>query len=115
MQSVKNGLKINICDDEHIPVRTDLMRIARGSSVWIREYLLDSLSSATTAGGGGGGVVVSSPHYFRTLLKDWMVDPCGGNATKRAGSYILQAIHDEHALQKRAKELEKVQVDAEPE
>ena len=55
VQSVKNGLKINICDDEHIPVWTDLMQIAQGSSMWICEYLLDSSLSATTAGGGGGG------------------------------------------------------------
>jgi hypothetical protein len=98
VQSTKNNQKINICDTEHIPVRIELMRIARASSVWIRQYLLDDETLRTA------GVLVSSPHYLRELIQEWMVDPCFAkgdtsnntgidqdDATKTAGAYILQA------------------------
>ena len=89
LQAVKDSLKINICDDEHIPVRIDLMRTARASSVWIQDYFLDPRVLASS------DVVVSSRQYLISLLKDWMVDPCGEEATKHAGLHVLEAAREE--------------------
>jgi Sulfotransferase domain len=59
------GGKINICDDEHMLVRQELMRISRAASQWIRFYLLQSPD-----------VVVSSPEFFDEAIQAWMLDPC---------------------------------------
>jgi hypothetical protein len=85
LQSVKDSMKIDICDDEHTSLRMELMRMARLSSVWIRKYLLDPETMASS------GVHVSSPDYFNALLEDWMIDPCGEEATRNAGRLILEA------------------------
>lgn len=86
LQALKDKLKINICDDEHIPVRQELMRISRLSSVWIREYLLDpeTMTSSKT--------FVSSREHFIKLVADWMIDPCEfDEPTKEVGWDILEA------------------------
>jgi hypothetical protein len=57
--------KIRICHAKYLPLRTELMRIARQASVWIRKEFLKSPD-----------VHISSPDYFQTLLQGWMVDPC---------------------------------------
>jgi hypothetical protein len=89
LQSLKDDMKINICDDEHIPVRKELMRITRSSSLWIKNYFLDPVTMATS------GIHVSSPSYFMDLLDQWMKDPCGEEATRKAGRYIIQAVQKE--------------------
>jgi len=58
--------KINICDGEHKAIRSALMKKARSSSVWIRDYFLKSED-----------VFVSDRQYFENMIKSWMRDPCG--------------------------------------
>lgn len=65
VQALKEEQKIDICDDEYLPVRTELLRLARLSSVWIRTVFLKLPN-----------VYVSSPAYFEELLLKWMDDPC---------------------------------------
>lgn len=67
-QRRKDQHKINICHSKYLPVRTELMRLARQASVWIRYKFMSSPD-----------VNVSSPDYFRELLEGWMVDPCEDN------------------------------------
>jgi len=55
----------DICDDQYLPIRSELMHVARNTSIWIREYFLKSPD-----------VVVSSREYFNELLLSWMNDPC---------------------------------------
>ena len=64
-QAEKDRLKIRICDDQYLPIRTELMQQARYSSQWIRQVFLDS-----------PGVHVSSRPYFEELVEQWMTDPC---------------------------------------
>jgi hypothetical protein len=80
--------RINIC--EHRRVRFELMRIARSSSVWIRNYFLAAPESSH---------IVRLPH-FSSYVKDWMMDPCKNQQeeTQSAGRYILQAFRDEQEL-----------------
>jgi hypothetical protein len=63
-QTVKNELKINICDDKYSELRNVLMNMARPASVWIRKYFIESRD-----------VVVSSREYFIEILETWMHDP----------------------------------------
>lgn len=79
----RNGM--NIC--EHRRVRFELMRIARGSSVWIRNYFLVAPKESQ---------IVTLPQ-FDSYVKDWMIDPCADRQeeTKTAGRFILQAFRDE--------------------
>jgi hypothetical protein len=80
--------RMDIC--EHRRVRFELMRIARSSSVWIRNYFLAAPYSSQ---------IVTLPH-FASYVKDWMVDPCKDqqDETQSAGRYILQAFRDEQEL-----------------
>jgi hypothetical protein len=64
-QIIRDKLKINICHDEYIPVRNELMVLARSSSEWIRTVFLLSPT-----------VTVSSKEYFESILMGWMKDPC---------------------------------------
>jgi hypothetical protein len=64
-QDAKDAKKIDICSDEFIPLRQDLMKHARGASEWILNYFLDA-----------PGVVVSSRDHFREILLEWNHDPC---------------------------------------
>lgn len=61
----KKEKKIDICNVKYRFIRAELMKNAVEASKWIREYFLQSPD-----------VVVSSPEYFDTLLKTWLVDPC---------------------------------------
>jgi hypothetical protein len=80
IQRARDAAKIDICRDEYIRIRHELMRQARTISVWLREVLLPT-----------GRVAVSSPENFDALLKDWMHDPCGPHPfTDKAGQDILQ-------------------------
>lgn len=60
-----NFTKIDICDEEHSPVRTELMHISRNASEWFRQYFLKS-----------DEVFVSSREHLLEILKGWMEDPC---------------------------------------
>jgi hypothetical protein len=71
-QRRKDQHKIDICHAKYQPVRTELMRLSRQASLWIRNELLNSPE-----------VQVSSPDYFRELLERWMVDPCDEVVSKR--------------------------------
>jgi hypothetical protein len=101
LQSLKDHMKIDICDDEHVPARKELMRIARGSSLWIQEYFLSPgvLNDPSTV-----GVYVSSPDYLETLLEDWMVDLCGDDAAAKAGSHILEVLREDRQNRNRMQE-----------
>jgi hypothetical protein len=65
-QSRRNRNKIDLCQERYVPVRTELMNIAKEASVWIRTSGFLSSPSVT----------VSSPDYFMELLLGWMTDPC---------------------------------------
>jgi len=87
VQEVKDTMKISICDDEHIRVRKELMRIARMSSVWIRKYFLHPAILSNPA----LGVHVSSPDFLHELLIKWMEDPCPNKtATMDAGRLVIK-------------------------
>ena len=64
-QIERDAKKIKICNDEYIPVRKELMSLARSTSQWIREVFLN-----------GPTVHVSSKEYFVAILEGWMKDPC---------------------------------------
>jgi len=65
VQAAKDAKKIDICDDEFIPLRAELMRFGRLNSQWIRETFVKL-----------PGVYVSSPDYLNELIGSWMRDPC---------------------------------------
>jgi hypothetical protein len=56
---------LDICDEKYRLIRVELMKNSRDASQWIREYFLESPD-----------VTVSSPEYFRSLVEEWMKDPC---------------------------------------
>lgn len=66
LQAAKDRKKIDICEDQYMPVRRELMQLSRLASRWIRETFLDI-----------PGVYVSSRDHFEAILLDWMKDPCG--------------------------------------
>lgn len=80
---------MDICEDEFVPIRTEMMRVARNASVWIRDYFVKSNS-----------VTVSSPQYFDQLLLMWMHDPCKTrrNATNVEADATVRVEHS-HARQ----------------
>jgi hypothetical protein len=55
----------DICDAKYVDLRGDLMKAARGASLWIRRYFL-----------GADGVHVSSRDHFEDIMQSWMHDPC---------------------------------------
>ena len=64
----KNGKHpnfIHICDDQHKPVRDELLRNGIQASTWITEYLLKSER-----------LVVANREHFLELLGKWKFDPC---------------------------------------
>jgi hypothetical protein len=66
-QARRDRFKIRICDDKYLPVRTELMRMAREASVWFRNSgFLDHPD-----------VTVSSRDYFEEIMAtSWSTDPC---------------------------------------
>jgi len=56
---------VNICDDEHRPVREVLVEVGIKASNWIREYLLKS-----------DRVIVANREHFLALIEKWKFDPC---------------------------------------
>jgi len=65
VQAIKTQRKMNICQDQYLPLREELMRMARLSSKWILESFVES-----------DDVFVSSPDFFEQAMLKWMVDPC---------------------------------------
>jgi hypothetical protein len=61
----KREAAIDICDDEFVQLRSELMEVGISASKWIREYFLDHLD-----------VVVSSRERFEEILMTWLEDPC---------------------------------------
>jgi hypothetical protein len=57
--------KVDLCNNEYLPVRSELMRISGNASIWFRKYFLKSED-----------VFTSSREYLVKLLDDWMIDPC---------------------------------------
>lgn len=66
--------KIDICDAEHNRIREVLMEKARTSSLWIRDYFLES-----------SDVVVSNRSHFVELIERWNEDPCTDRRNASAG------------------------------
>ena len=64
-QKVRDSRKIDICDEQYTPLREELMKGARESSIWIRTYFLASKD-----------VFISSPEFFDEQMRAWMNDPC---------------------------------------
>lgn len=56
---------INICDDEHVNVRSLLVEHGTDAAVWMRRYLFKNPT-----------VQIASPESFDRLLDSWSVDPC---------------------------------------
>mmetsp|Transcript_58930 Transcript_58930/g.175287 ORF Transcript_58930/g.175287 Transcript_58930/m.175287 type:complete len:280 (-) Transcript_58930:150-989(-) len=56
---------IDICDDEHILARAELVRTGRDAYMWIQDYFLKSPD-----------VVVSSPERILESIERWQYDPC---------------------------------------
>lgn len=66
IQAEKDKHKIDICEDNYIPVRREMMQLSRLSAQWIRETFLDLPE-----------VHVSNREHFEEILETWMHDPCG--------------------------------------
>lgn len=57
---------INICDNEHVEIRQALLNISPKSSLWIRNYFLQSPDVH----------VSNKTQLIQILENDWMKDPC---------------------------------------
>lgn len=64
-QSRRDAMKIDICDEEYIPLRNRLMEHAMDASIFFRTVLIKNPT-----------VTVSSPDHFESIMQSWMVDPC---------------------------------------
>lgn len=64
-QAIRDSRKIDICEEQYRPLREELMKGSRETSVWIRTFFLASKE-----------VYISSPEYFDQIMRDWMNDPC---------------------------------------
>jgi hypothetical protein len=82
VQAEKDRYKINICDAEHVSVRQELLRMARTSSAWIRNFLhrprrasacRPRCTSIRCCGGGGTIRAVSTRrHHPPWKSTSWM-------------------------------------------
>lgn len=94
VQSMKDALKIDICDQQYWIVRNELMRIARSNSIWLRRFLLDPEVMEKHQ------VHVSSEKLLKEILKGWMKDPCNTtDATASAGESVLREFFDHNEIQ----------------
>lgn len=84
VQAAKDRRKIDICDPEFVPVRSELMELAKMASVWIRSTFLDQ-----------PGVYYSSREYLEELLESWLHDPCVAkrNQTDGTGALGMPGLH----------------------
>ncbi|CAB9507497.1 expressed unknown protein [Seminavis robusta] len=74
VQAIKDKRKMNICEDQYIPLREDIMRVSKQTATWILESFIQS-----------DDVFVSTPEFFEQSIKKWMEDPCE-TKTLRAAS-----------------------------
>ena len=75
---------IDICNPKYNRLRGELMKAARGASVWIRKYFL-----------GSDDVFVSSRDYFEEILASWMHDPCENEKiTQNEPSTVAKITHE---------------------
>jgi hypothetical protein len=68
-QTMKDSLKIDICDHQYIPVRRELMFLSRNTAEWIRTSFLDL-----------PGVNVANREHFEDIMESYMHDPCGSES-----------------------------------
>jgi hypothetical protein len=66
LQTMKDSLKIDICEHQFIPVRRELMFLSRNTAEWIRSSFL-----------GLPGVNVANREHFEDIMASYMHDPCG--------------------------------------
>jgi len=64
-QAIRDSRKIDICEEQYRPLRAELMKGARETSIWIRTFFLASKD-----------VFISSPDAFDEAMRAWMNDPC---------------------------------------
>lgn len=76
-QAIRDSRKIDICEEQYRPLREELMKGARETSLWIRTSFLASKD-----------VTVSSPEYFNELMQGWMEDPCDTQSDQRSLSKL---------------------------
>ena len=70
--AVRKETRINICDDEFIPLRQALLQVGRQASDWMLEYFVKAPR-----------VYVSHRPMFEAAVREWKVDPCvQGQRTK---------------------------------
>lgn len=65
VQAAKDQRKMDICEDQYIPLREELMRVSRITAAWILESFVHSED-----------VFTSSPEFFEESIRKWMDDPC---------------------------------------
>ncbi|CAB9503647.1 expressed unknown protein [Seminavis robusta] len=70
-QAIRDSRKIDICEDQYRPLRAELMKGARETSLWITTFFLASKD-----------VFISSPEFFDQAMKAWMNDPCEDESQK---------------------------------
>jgi hypothetical protein len=69
LQTMKDSLKIDVCDRQFIPVRRELMFLSRNTAEWIRTSFLDL-----------PGVNVANREHFEDIMESYMHDPCGSES-----------------------------------
>jgi hypothetical protein len=74
VQAKKDALRIDICEVEYAPLRSNLMTMSRANADWIRNEFLDY-----------PGVHFSSRDFLEEILDKWMVDPCETSARRKVG------------------------------
>lgn len=64
-QAERNELKLDICQEQHAPLRQELLTASQHAAFWIRTYFLKAPD-----------VFVSSPDFFDQIMDSYMRDPC---------------------------------------
>lgn len=64
-QATRDKRKMDICEDQYIPLRAELMRTSKQTATWILESFVKS-----------DDVFLSSPEFFEQAILKWMEDPC---------------------------------------
>lgn len=65
VQAQKDARKMDICENQYVPLREELMRVSRITATWILESFVHS-----------DDVFTSSPEFFQQSIQKWMHDPC---------------------------------------
>jgi hypothetical protein len=84
LQLQKDAKKIDICEDQFLPVRQKLLQFSQLSSQWLRQEWMHVPSVHT-----------SSQDYLEHLLAtEWMVDPCGEKSELVSDEEIARIIRE---------------------